>query len=80
MSDPTKTKLRYKLKIFPVLEQSMSEKSFLFETKEEMLAASNTCADLLLWLQDGLKVMKDYSNIILQYHLQGDEWIEYEED
>jgi hypothetical protein len=56
------TNTRYNLTIVPALEESTRHVEFEFESLSEARAARDTTARLLLFLQDGLKVMQDYSN------------------
>lgn len=71
--------MRYKLTIWPALEASAQEIEFLFESAEQMVVAKNTCADLILFIQDKMKVMPDYSNTFEMEELIDGEWEEYEE-
>jgi len=72
--------MKYRLTICPALEAaSAKEISFLYETEDQMLAAKDTCADLLLFMQDKMKIMPDYSNTFnMEEFIDGD-WEEYEE-
>jgi hypothetical protein len=73
--------MKFKLEITPAFEVSGKFISFEFETAKEMLAAKNTCADLLLYMQDKLKIMPDYSNSFDMCECSEDgEWYDYEED
>ena len=75
------SELKYKLTIYPTLDlDSNSFKEFLFNTAEEMTAAKNTCADLLLFLQDEITVMKDYSNMFIEERFVDGEWEDVDED
>ena len=70
-------KMKYRLTICPAFEKDSSAiKEFKFETKAEMFAAGNCAADLLLFLQDNLGVMVDYSNSFDYQKLINDEWKE----
>lgn len=71
--------MKYRLTIWPALEVVTQEIEFLFETAEQMLASKNTCADLLLFMQDKIKVMPDYSNTFDMEELIDGEWEEYED-
>jgi DnaJ-domain-containing protein 1 len=55
---------KYKLEITPALEAfpTATIKSY-FDTKNELLVAKNSCSNLLLFIQDELAIMYDYSNI-----------------
>jgi len=72
--------MNYKLTILPAIEVGHKYMELLFETSAEMVASSNACADLLLFLQDKLKVMPDHSNIFTMEELVDGEWLEYEEE
>lgn len=65
----------YRLNVIPALEVSKDIKQFTFNTLAEVVAAQNTLADMLLYLQDDLKVMLDYSNVIGIDHYIDDEWV-----
>jgi len=67
------------MSISPAIEVSGKEVVFTYETAEQMIAARDTAADLLLFVQDTMKIMPDYSNIFyLEVKVNG-EWEEYEE-
>ena len=75
------SELNYKLTIYPTLDlNSNSYKELLFNTSAEMTAAKNACADLLLFLQDEITVMKDYSNMFIEEQLVDGEWEEVDEE
>ena len=67
----------YKMEVFPALEAGNPRIRFLFETAEQMVAAKDTAADLLLFLQDQAKVMPDYSNMFVLEEKQDGEWVEF---
>jgi len=68
--------MKYALTIYPAVEAGNPSKRFMFETAAEVEAASNTCADLLLFMQDMAKVMDDYSNMfVIEQKING-EWVE----
>jgi len=71
--------MNYRLTIYPALELGNElYKTFTFETEGEMLTASESIADMLLFLQDKAKVMTDYSNrFVCEQFLEG-EWVAYE--
>jgi hypothetical protein len=71
--------MKYKLTIWPALEAAAQEIEFLFETAEQMVVAKDTCADLLLFMQDKMKIMPDYSNTFEMEEFIDEEWEEYEE-
>ena len=64
--------------IYPALEVSMDLCTIeMFETKKEMLAARNTCANMLLFLgDDKAGVMSDYSNMFVLEELIDNQWEE----
>lgn len=70
----------YRLTIIPALEiEGAKAMEFHFETLGEIMGAKNTAADLLLFLQDDIKVMRDYSNVFIMEEFVDGEWQEYEE-
>ena len=69
----------YKLTIYPTMEISNDNIVLTFETKAEMMAGKNSCADLLLFLQDKSKVMADYTNCFLCEEFVDGEWEEAED-
>lgn len=73
--------MNYKLIISPVVDSYPNAfTSFQFETEAELRAAADTCADLLLFLQDKAKCMRDESNMFILLHMQDGEWEELEDD
>lgn len=75
--------MEFKLTIYPALEGmriggDVPYETFKFETKRELMAAKYCAADLLLFLQDKIKVMDDYSNIFLCEEFIDGEWEEIE--
>lgn len=74
--------MNYRLTIYPALERDNKQPfQMLFETAEQMVAASECAANLLLFLQDKIHVMKDYSNVFIMEVRDSDgEWIEYDDD
>ena len=68
----------YRLSITPALEVKATAKVFRFHTITELVAAGDTAADLLLFIQDDLKAMASYSNIFISERWDADdqEWIE----
>lgn len=71
--------MKYRLTIWPALEVGAQEIEFLFETAEQMVVAKKTCADLLLFMQDKMKAIPDYSNTFDMEEFIDGEWEEYEE-
>lgn len=72
--------MNYRLTIFPALEAAQASKEFFFETEEELKAARDTSAVLLLYLQDDLKVMSDFSNVFYGDVLIDGDWEELESE
>jgi len=67
----------YKLVVIPAVERTFDNIDFYFITKEEMDAAHDAMAKLLLYLQDDIKVMYDFSNIFERFMRDSDgNWIE----
>lgn len=72
--------MEYKLTIIPVYDFQPKKKIDLeFDTAKELLAAKNSCADLLLFLQDDAKVMHDHANMFIMWRFESGEWVDYEE-
>ncbi len=68
--------MNFKLTISPAIEAGNPFIQFMFESKLEAEAASNTCADLLLFMQDKAGVMDDYSNsFVVEQKIDG-EWVD----
>lgn len=73
--------MNYKLTIHPCLDSAKEAyTTYRFETKKELVSAKNACADLLLFLQDKLRVMDDESNAFICEELISGEWEEIDED
>tara|TARA_R110000823_G_scaffold102880_2_gene220171 strand:- start:125 stop:361 length:237 start_codon:yes stop_codon:yes gene_type:complete len=71
----------YKLIIYPATDVDHAAKmESRFTTRKEMYAAKNTSADLLLFMQDEMTIMQDYSNIFLCEELVNGLWEEVDED
>jgi len=66
----------YKMEIFPALEAGNPSIIFMFDSKEEMIAAKDTVADLLLFMQDKAHVMDEYSNMFCMEEIVDGEWQE----
>lgn len=71
--------MKFKLTITPALEVTSSCMTTHFETAEQMMTAKDTCANLLLFLQEDLDVLPDYSNMFVMEEYIDGEWEEYEE-
>ena len=72
--------MNYRLTIIPAMEVSFNPIQFKFSSYKELLAAANSCADLLLFIQDETKVMKDYSNLFTCEQVVNGEWLEIEDN
>ena len=73
--------MNFRLEIHPALElDTETSTRFLFETKQELVAAKYCAADLLLFLQDKLQVMEDFSNIFICQESIDGEWEEIDTD
>ena len=71
---------KYKLTIYPALETTDLFKELFFNSKKELDAAANACADLLLFIQDDCRIMSDYSNSFIREVFIDAEWDELEDD
>jgi len=72
--------MQYKLTILPGLEASQEFIDRFYDTIEEAVSAQNAVADTLLFLQDDIMVMEDFSNSIHISQLDSDgDWVEIEE-
>jgi len=67
--------MNFSLTIIPAVEAGNASKRFMFESKVELFAARDTCADLLLFMQDKAKVMNDYSNCFIAEEKIDGEWM-----
>ena len=73
--------MNFKLTVHPCLESAFEAyTSMKFETKQELLAAKNSCANLLLFLQDQLGAMDDESNMFICEQFIDGEWEELNYD
>ena len=73
--------MSYRLTINPALEMGDNTISFTFSTKDMLKHHASNMADLLLFVQDELKAMPDYSNMfIYEKRVKGGEWEELEEE
>lgn len=71
--------MNFRLTISPAIEAGNPFKQFMFDSLREAEAASNTCADLLLFMQDKAGVMEDFSNsLIIEEKING-EWVEVDD-
>ena len=72
--------MSYRMTIFPAMEKTNKSKEFVFDSVDKMIAGKIVAADLLLFLQDDLKVMKDYTNCFMLEEWHVDEgWVEYDD-
>ena len=71
--------MKFRLTICPALELNGTDFMREFETTREMMAAAETCALLLLFIQDERKLMPDYSNYFTYEWFTNGEWIEIDE-
>lgn len=69
----------YMLTIYPALEAGNPSVKFMFETEAEMKTASDTCACLLLFMQDKAKIMNDYSNMFIKEKKVDGEWVDIDD-
>ena len=69
--------MKYRMTVNPALEHDHRDIVFHFETAEQMVVAKDVAASLLLFIQDDLKVMKDYSNSFELEELIDGEWEEW---
>lgn len=70
----------YKLTIYPAWDadnEGFTEQEF--KTLSELLAAKETAANLLLYIQDEMRLMGDYSNMFIKEIFVDGEWEEYDE-
>lgn len=69
----------HRLVINPAVEETGKTIKFEFNTQKELDAASNALADMLLFLQDEIQVMPDYSNAFAEQVLVDKEWVDVDE-
>ena len=72
---------KFRVSVYPAIGKYGLSKTFEFETSAEMESASNAMADLLLYLQDDLKIMEDYSNAFIEeeWSDKDHQWMEIDE-
>ena len=69
--------LDYRLTIHPDMDNARCAfDTFQFETKKELTASINTVSQLLIFMQDKLKIMPDTSNMFISEKLINGEWEE----
>lgn len=74
--------MKYRLTIYPALECDNNQPfEMIFETAAQMIVAKECAASLLLFLQDKICVMPDYSNaFVMEVRDSDGEWMEYDDD
>ena len=73
--------MKYRLTINPAVESSRQlVTSFEYEEKKVMDIAASNMADLLLFLQDDIAVMNDFSNIFEKQENVNGEWVTIDDD
>ena len=73
------TTKNYRLIIYPALEVMNRGVEFVLSTKEELSAAYETSAALLLFVQDEMNAMEDFSNMFVQEEIIDGVWVEIDE-
>jgi len=69
--------MNFKLTTYPCLDSAREAYTIeCFETRSELIAAKVSCANLLLFLQDKLKVIDDESNLFICEEIIEGEWQE----
>lgn len=71
----------YKVTIIPAIEIDPSAMiSFTYSQREQAIRTRDALADLLLFIQDDLSAMDDFSNsMFIEEQIDGGEWMEGEE-
>lgn len=72
--------MNYRVTVFPAIEVTFEAITMEFETEKEMLAAEQAMADLVLFLQDTVELMDDYSNVFTMERFVDGEWEDYKGD
>ncbi len=67
---------KYKLEYYPAIGCPCKELEF--ETKAELIAAKDSISYMLLFMQDELKIMSDYSNMSVCFEKVDGDWGEIE--
>lgn len=70
--------MSFRLTINPALEEGDNTISFTYLTSDLMEKAADSMANMLLFLQDGIGVMPDYSNMFIKEQYIDGEWQEIE--
>jgi len=68
----------FRLTINPALEKGDNTFSITYLTIDEVISAENYFANFLLFLQDELKIMPDYSNYFFKEKKVDGKWVEIE--
>ena len=66
--------MSYRLVINPAIELGDNTLSMTFSSLRELKAAESCCANLLLFLEDELGCMQDYSNYFTVEEMIDGEW------
>jgi len=72
--------MNFRLNINPAFEAGTNWIENEYETRAELEAAKDIAANLLLFLQETIKVMKDYSNVFICQEKIDGEWMDIEEE
>ena len=72
--------MNYRLTIYPAMEITNTRLEYHYDTADKMLCAQDIAANLLLFIQDKLGVMDDYTNCFLMEEKVDGDWQEYETD
>ena len=72
--------MNFRLTIHPAMENTKRWATYRFKSQLELMAAHDTAAKLLIFLQDELKVMNDYSNMFYAEERVDGVWEELEID
>ena len=72
--------MKYKLTIYPAFEAGNPTVEFKFDSVIELIAAKETCADLLLFIQNETNIMPSYSNMFYMEELIDEDWEKFENE
>ena len=70
--------MSFRLTINPAMSEGNNTISFTYTTNDQMDRSANDMADMLLFLQDTIQVMPDYSNMFIKEQFVGGDWEEVE--
>ena len=73
------TEFQFKLIVNPAMSESDKTIEYEFKTQAELNASRNSLADMLLFLQDEIAIMPDYSNYFIEQRLIDGFWIDVDE-